>query len=62
MSPESYEAITRKVVRDLLDAFPDSKHVDETWRHAWNELSDDAQKKVKIARTQAESLLTEEID
>lgn len=48
----------RDVLCLLLDHLPDSIHEDsEGWRWCWNELGDDAQTSVKVARRKAEALL-----
>ncbi len=62
MSPEQYEANAKKVVLDLIGVLPDTKYGDETWRHAWNEMSDTAQDSVKTARKRGEAFAAEVID
>ena len=47
------------LIGELLDHLPDSSkwQDDETWEWCWNELSGEAQDKVKLVRCQAIALL-----
>ena len=51
----------RDIIKLLLDVLPDTCLFDDdpSWDWAWNELSGDAQERVKWARIEAEKWLTE---
>lgn len=51
----------RTLVQDLSRCLPDALREEECWKHAWNELDDEAQKEVKKIRIRANKWLTESL-
>jgi len=55
--PGEIEMSYTKIIVMLLKCLPDSISEDESWRWAWNELSDKAQEQVKEARRATDEFL-----